>query len=111
MSKVPVMVGELVWDYVRALVPETRQPCKAALEDNYDGPYRLRAGSHRFIYRFVPAPSRLQTEPVPRLVEQHALVALLHRDVLLPGLRRGAGVQGDRDAVPAGGQRHAQFAH
>ena len=63
MSKVPVVVGELVWDYVRALAPEPRQRCKAALaalpngdtralEDNYAGYYRLRVGSHRFIYRY-----------------------------------------------------------
>ena len=63
MSKTPVFVADSVWDYVRALAPEPRRRCKAALlalpdgdtkqlEGEYAGLHRLRVGSLRFIYRY-----------------------------------------------------------
>lgn len=62
MNKTPVFVAESVWSYIRALAPDPRKRCKAALlalpdgdtkqlEGEYAGFYRLRVGSLRFIYR------------------------------------------------------------
>jgi mRNA-degrading endonuclease RelE of RelBE toxin-antitoxin system len=63
VSRVPVVVAESVWNYVRGLAPVPRRKCKAALlalpagdtkelEGDYAGLHRLRVGSIRFIYRY-----------------------------------------------------------
>lgn len=55
-------MAESVWNYLRALAPEPRRRCKAALlalpagdtkplEGSYAGFHRLRVGSLRFVYR------------------------------------------------------------
>ena len=62
MSRIPVVVAEPVWQYVRGVAPEPRRRCKAALlglpdgdtrqlEGEYAGFHRLRVGSLRFVYR------------------------------------------------------------
>lgn len=62
MNRIPVVVSEPVWSYVRGLAPAPRRKCKAALlalpagdtkelEGDYAGFHRLRVGSIRFIYR------------------------------------------------------------
>ena len=62
MSKPRIVNAEPVWEYVRALAPDPRQRCKAALlalpegdtkqlEGEYAGYHRLRVGSLRFVFR------------------------------------------------------------
>jgi hypothetical protein len=63
LSKNQVVVSGSVWDYVRAMAPEPRRRCKAAilslpdgdtkaLEGEYESFHRLRVGAHRFTYRY-----------------------------------------------------------